>query len=45
VPLYRGASKRVEVIEFLRDEGFELAESELQSQGQEENLTFVRHKG
>lgn len=42
VPLYRGASQRPEVIEFLTNAGFELAAAEQQSLGQEENLTFIR---
>jgi len=44
VPLYRGASQKSEVIEFLTNSGFEMVTAEQQSLGQEENLTFVRRK-
>jgi len=42
VPLYRGASQKSEVVEFLTNAGFELVAKEEQSLGQEENLTFIR---
>jgi FkbM family methyltransferase len=42
VPLYRDAASRQEVLKYLEDAGFELETSEFQSQGQEENLVFVR---
>ena len=40
--LYRGASRKEEVLAFLEGAGFELVEVEAQSFDQEENLTFVR---
>ena len=40
--LYRGASRREDVVPFLTSAGFELIEVEAQSFDQEENLTFVR---
>ena len=42
VPLYRNASCKEEVLQFLSRAGFELAATERQSHDQEENLTFVR---
>ena len=42
VPLYEQASQRQETIDFLTSAGFELVESKPQTQGQEENLAFVR---
>jgi FkbM family methyltransferase len=42
IPLYSGASTREEVIRFLTDAGFVLDDTETQSHGQEENLTFRR---
>lgn len=44
VPLYQGAPSRNEVLRFLEAAGFTLVEVEKQTQGQEENLTFI-HKG
>lgn len=40
--LYRGASSKSDVIQFMTSRGFELTEASPQSNGQEENLTFVR---
>ena len=40
--LYRGASRKEDVLAFLEAAGFELVEVEAQSFDQEENLTFVR---
>jgi FkbM family methyltransferase len=40
--LYRGASRKEDVLAFLKAAGFELVEVEAQSFDQEENLTFVR---
>ena len=40
--LYRGASRKDDVLAFLGGAGFELVEVEAQSFDQEENLTFVR---
>jgi FkbM family methyltransferase len=42
--LYRGASRKEDVLEFLAAAGFELVEVEAQSFDQEENLTFVRRE-
>lgn len=42
VPLYRNASSREEILQFLTNAGFVLADIETQSHGQEENLTFRR---
>jgi hypothetical protein len=42
VPLYRNASQKQEVVEFLTKAGFKLVCCERQSYDQEENLTFVR---
>lgn len=42
VPLYRGAMARDTVVAWLEERGFALIDSELQSHGQEENLTFAR---
>lgn len=42
VPLYRNAAPRHEVVQYLESAGFELQSSEVQSQGQEENLVFVQ---
>ena len=41
-PLYVGAASKSEAVGFLRQAGFELFQTEKQSYGQEENLTFVR---
>lgn len=41
VPLYEGAGRRWELLDYLRGFGFGLACSEQQSYGQEENLTFI----
>jgi len=43
-PLYVGAASKSEAIDFLRQAGFELLQTEEQTHGQEENLTFVRVK-
>jgi FkbM family methyltransferase len=40
--LYRGAPSRSEVVTFMLDHGYELTESETQSGGRQENLTFGR---
>ncbi len=40
--LYRGASSKDDVIRFMMSRGFELTEASSQSDGQEENLTFLR---
>lgn len=40
--LYSGASSKKEVVTFLKEAGFSLAASEIQNQGQEENIIFVR---
>lgn len=40
-PVYHGSPRRAEIVEFLEAHGFELASTETQSDGQEENLTFV----
>jgi FkbM family methyltransferase len=42
VPLYSGAPSKQEVVAFLEGSGFSLVETEKQTDGQEENLTFVR---
>jgi FkbM family methyltransferase len=42
VPLYVGAPSKDEVLRFFETAGFILAEVEKQTQGQEENLTFLR---
>jgi FkbM family methyltransferase len=42
IPLYRGASRKEDVLTFLRGAGFRLVGTEPQSFGQEENLDFVR---
>lgn len=39
--LYSGAPSKDEVVAFLREAGFSLVASEVQSHGQEENMTFV----
>jgi FkbM family methyltransferase len=44
VPLYSGAPSKTEVVTFLQQAGFDLATAERQSDGQEENLTFVRRR-
>jgi len=41
-PLYAGAPSKDEVLAFLREAGFSLVSVEMQSHGQEENLTFIR---
>jgi FkbM family methyltransferase len=40
--LYRGAADKATILAFLEGRGFALTETEPQSHGQEENLTFVR---
>jgi FkbM family methyltransferase len=40
--LYAGAPSKEDVVGFLNDAGFSLVDVEKQSQGQEENLTFIR---
>jgi FkbM family methyltransferase len=40
--LYRGASRKEDVLRFLTSSGFRLAETEAQSFDQQENLTFIR---
>ncbi len=42
IPLYSGAPSKDEVVAFLEGSGFSLVETEKQTDGQEENLTFVR---
>jgi FkbM family methyltransferase len=44
VQLYSGAANKSEVVDFLKRKGFVYTETETQSYGQEENLTFVRPK-
>jgi FkbM family methyltransferase len=44
-PLYEGAPTKTEVVEYLRERGFALQRAEAQSDGQEENLFFVRSRG
>ena len=41
-PLYLNSASKDEVLRFANSAGFELVRSEKQSQGQEENLTFLR---
>jgi FkbM family methyltransferase len=43
LPLYRGGSRKDEVLHFLLASGFTLCSVETQSHGQEENLEFVRN--
>jgi FkbM family methyltransferase len=43
-PLYVGATSKVEAVRFLQQAGFELVQTEKETYGQEENLTFVRVK-
>jgi FkbM family methyltransferase len=40
--LYAGAPSKVEVVAFLEEAGFSMIDAEKQSDGQEENLTFLR---
>jgi FkbM family methyltransferase len=40
--LYKGAADKTEVVQFLTGAGFRLVGAEVQTHGQEENLTFVR---
>jgi len=40
--LYRGAADKATIVAFLESRGFLLTETEAQSHGQEENLTFIR---
>ena len=40
--LYRGGSRKEDVLRFLTSAGFRLVETEAQSFDQEENLTFIR---
>jgi len=42
VPAYVGACSKQEVVEYLTSHGFDLVDTEKQSSGQEENLTFTR---
>jgi hypothetical protein len=42
LPLYRGASRKEDVVTFLSRAGFQLVSTEPQAYGQEENLDFVR---
>jgi FkbM family methyltransferase len=42
VRLYHGSVGKNEIVGYLKDQGFVLSHVEVQSQGQEENLTFVR---
>jgi FkbM family methyltransferase len=42
VPLYCGAPSKDEVVDFLKKSGFSLVAVEKQTEGQEENLTFIR---
>jgi FkbM family methyltransferase len=42
VPLYAGAPSKDEVVAFLEDAGFVLVDTETQSDGNEENLTFIQ---
>jgi FkbM family methyltransferase len=42
VSLYQGAASRAETVSYLQSVGFELAEVQTQTHGQEENLTFKR---
>ena len=39
---YEGTPDRSEIVEYMESKGFRLAEEEIQSHGQEANLTFVR---
>jgi FkbM family methyltransferase len=41
-PLYCGAPRKEEVVSYLNERGFDLAATETQSEGHEENLTFKR---
>src|SRR5208283_1034796 len=43
--LYRGAPSREEVIKLMVSWGYKLVDSELQSDGRQENLTFARASG
>lgn len=40
-PIYQGCPSKGEIVEFLEERGFELVAVDLQSDGQEENLTFT----
>lgn len=40
--LYQGSSSRAEIVAYMEHHGFMLAETETQSSGQEENITFIR---
>jgi FkbM family methyltransferase len=42
VELYRGASRKEDVLRFLTSSGFRLVETEAQSSDQQEKLTFIR---
>lgn len=42
LPLYAGAARKDDVLDYLCGRGFDLVASERQSRGQEENLTFRR---
>ena len=39
-PIYQGSAGKTQIVEFLKDRGFILVDTESQSDGQEENLTF-----
>lgn len=43
-PLYIGAASKLETVCFLQEAGFELLQTEKETHGQEENLTFARAK-
>lgn len=40
---YEGAAGRSEIIEYMESKGFRMADEEIQSHGQEANLTFLRN--
>lgn len=43
-PLYRNAPTKPEIIDYMRERGFELTATDVQSDGQEENLTFENRR-
>jgi FkbM family methyltransferase len=43
--LYKGSAGRDEIVAFMKTEGFVLSETQMQSRGQEEDLTFVSARG
>jgi FkbM family methyltransferase len=45
VRVYRGSAGREETVGYLEGQGFSLSSAETQTDGQEENLTFVRRAG